>query len=94
MCNAVNETQCTHCVHREVCSHKERFLSAQKAVDEFTVSYADREFIRLRDIPWIKPVKLECSYFSGRFPVMRESVQTAALLAAQAPAVKFMEDLT
>lgn len=34
----VKETQCTRCGHRDVCSLKEEFLEAQKAVDEVYVS--------------------------------------------------------
>ena len=34
----VKETQCTRCGHRDVCSLKEEFLEAQKAVDEACVS--------------------------------------------------------
>ena len=91
MCG-VKETQCTHCNHLQICSFKAQFLAAQKAVDEVTVSTGDRSFISLRDISWIRPVSLECSYFSGKVPIMRDTVQNTALLAAQASAVRFMED--
>lgn len=92
MCNGVKETQCTRCNHLQVCSYKVQFLAAQKAVDDVTVSTGDRSFINLRDISWIRPVSLECSYFSGKASVMRDAAQSAALTAAQAPAVRFMED--
>ena len=94
MCG-VKETQCTHCNHLQVCSFKAQFLAAQKAVDEVTVGTGDRSFINLRDISWIRPVSLECSYFSGKVSTMRNDVaQSAGLLAAQASAVRFMEDPT
>lgn len=91
----VKETQCTHCNHLQVCSFKAQFLAAQKAIDEVTVGTGDRSFINLRDISWIRPVSLECSYFSGKVPIMRnDSAQTAALQATQASALRFMEDPT
>lgn len=91
MCD-VKETQCTHCNHLQVCSFKAQFLAAQKAVDEVTVGTGDRSFINLRDISWIRPVSLECSYFSGKVPVMRDVAQSVALAAERASAGRFMED--
>ena len=81
MCG-VKETQCTHCNHLQVCSFKA----------QFRFDTGDRSFVNLRDISWIRPVSLECSYFSGKVPIMRDTVQNTALLAAQASAVRFMED--
>lgn len=82
----------THCNHLQICSFKAQFLAAQKAVDEVRFDTGDRSFVNLRDISWIRPVSLECSYFSGKVPIMRDTVQNTALLAAQASAVRFMED--
>lgn len=84
----------THCNHLQVCFLKAQFLAAQKAVDEVTVSTGDRSFISLRDISWIRPVSLECSYFSGKMPVMRDVAQSATLAAERASALRFMEDPT
>lgn len=63
----VKETQCTRCAHREVCSLKINFLAAQEAVDNTTV-YLDSEdgrgrMIKLRDMPFIKPVELQCKHY-------------------------------
>lgn len=88
------ETQCTRCNHLQVCSYKEQFLAAQKAVDNVTVITGNRSFVNLRDISWIQPIKLECSYFSGKTSTMKGTAQSAALTAAQAPALRFMEDPT
>lgn len=90
----VKETQCTHCNHLQICSFKAQFLAAQKAVDEVTVSTGDRNLISLRDISWIRPVSLECSYFSGKMPVMRDVAQSATLAAERASALRFMDDPT
>lgn len=64
----IRETPCTHCIHREVCSFKDEFLSAMKAVNEVSVSLPSKETsvgccISLRDIKWIKPVELVCTYY-------------------------------
>jgi hypothetical protein len=68
MFEAVKETQCTHCVHREVCSLKTEFLEAQKAVDEAYVSRPCEDgkkvtTIRICNIKYIKPVELHCEYY-------------------------------
>lgn len=92
MCSGVKETQCTHCNHLQVCSFKVQFLAAQKAVDEVTVGTGDRSFINLRDISWIRPVSLKCSYFSGKVSTMRDAAQSAAFAAERASDGRFMED--
>lgn len=63
MITGYKETQCTHCIHREVCSKKENFLNAQTAVDNVLVGLGDKSGIYLRDITWINPVNLSCKYF-------------------------------
>lgn len=65
MCG-VKETQCSHCDHLQVCSFKEQFLAAQKAVDDVRVGLGDRGVKYLRDFDWIKPISLECTYFTPR----------------------------
>lgn len=57
------ETQCTHCIHKDICSKKEDFLRAQKAVDNTFVGLGDNSGIYLRDITWIEPVNLSCKHF-------------------------------
>lgn len=59
----VKETLCTSCVHREVCSKKEEYLTAQTAVDDILVGLGDKGVIHLRDIKWIRPVQLQCTYY-------------------------------
>ena len=70
MYGGVNETQCTYCGHRHVCSYKVQFLTAQKAVDRVSVSIGDGSFINLSDISWIQPVHLTCSFCSGKEPTI------------------------
>lgn len=57
------ETLCTTCSHREVCSKKEDYLSAVKAVKGIMVSLGDRKAIYLKDMNWIRPVRLECIHY-------------------------------
>ena len=42
MYGMVRESRCANCEHRKVCSFKEQFLNAQKAVDEVTVHTGDK----------------------------------------------------
>lgn len=90
----VKETQCTNCNHLQVCSFKEQFLAAQKAVDEVTIDTGGHSFINLHDISWIRPVSLKCSYFSGKVPVMRDVAKSMALSAERASTLRFMEGPT
>lgn len=69
MNEGVNETQCTYCGHRHVCSYKEQFLAAQKAVDEVAFSIGEGS-IKLSAISWIQPVHLTCSFCLGRDPMI------------------------
>ncbi len=88
------ETQCTHCGHLQVCSFKEQFLKAQKAVNEVTVGVGDRGIKYLRDFDWIKRVKLECKYFvAKRQTTLDTSAENQASgIAPCTSEGKFMED--
>ena len=57
------ETQCTNCIHKEICVYKEQYLRAQEAVNKTFVATDDMEGVYLRDIKWIQPVKLSCVHF-------------------------------
>ena len=57
------ETQCTRCIHREVCSFKNDFLKAQESVHKTVVSLHDCTEINLCDIPFIYLVELQCKYY-------------------------------
>lgn len=75
MCG-VKETCCTNCDHLRVCSYKERFLAAQKAVDEVHVQVGNNVAkMALSSFNWIKPVSLECIYFSKKKPTMRAEAE-------------------
>ncbi len=73
MYTVCEETLCTRCDHREVCSLTKEFLAAQNAVDKLTVGLGDRTMKDLRAFDWIKRVKLECIHFADqKRPVTRE----------------------
>ena len=58
------ETQCTSCIHREVCALKADFLEACSAVSGFTYTREkDGSIVRLSDIPFIYPIELQCKYY-------------------------------
>lgn len=61
------ETACTSCSHCKVCKLKAQFLKAQEAVNDITVHLDEERMIRLRDIPWVSPVNLQCEHYSRAF---------------------------
>lgn len=72
MCG-VKETQCSHCDHLQVCSYKEQFLAAQKAVDEVHVQIGDSVAKKpLSSFEWIRPVSLECIHFYPPTKLVKE----------------------
>ena len=73
MYGGVKETRCANCEHRKVCSFKEQFLNAQKAVDEIAVHTGDKSIKYLRDFDWIKRVELECVHFIPTKSMLRET---------------------
>lgn len=75
----VKETMCTRCAHCEVCALKNNFLAAQEAVDNTTV-YLDSDdgkvrMMKIHDMPFIKPVNLECKYYMAQQMGIREASQ-------------------
>lgn len=70
-------TMCANCSHRDVCSLKDQFIAAQKAVDEVSVTLGrdgnKMSFKRLRDYDWIKKVKLDCIHFISKTVTPREA---------------------
>lgn len=77
MNNGVRETLCTSCSHKEVCSFKDEFLSAIKAIDEVLVGLPSKDpnvgcMIKLRDITWIKPAELMCIHYNKNISTTRE----------------------
>ena len=63
---AVRETCCTHCVHREVCKFKRLFLQAINAVQDAEISSTEENGVRLvrvRDLPYIAEMDLKCKHY-------------------------------
>ena len=61
------ETQCSSCIHADICSVKVKFLDAQRALDELIV-YSDlpggkQGMVKLHDVGFIKPVELKCIHY-------------------------------
>ena len=76
------ETQCTRCTHREVCALKNDFLEACDAVSGFTYTHEkDGSIIRLSDVPFIRPIELQCKYYQKIVAVPRTGVFDNATVA-------------
>ena len=74
----LREPLCTRCSHREVCIFKDEFLRALEAVNEVRVDRPTKEknaisFIKICDIPWIKPVELICEHYREKQPTFRNA---------------------
>lgn len=67
MSDCCKETQCSTCIHLNICSVKVKFLDAQRAVDELVVSSdlpgGKTGMVKLRDIGFIQPVNLKCIHY-------------------------------
>ena len=80
MGECVRETLCMSCYHREVCKHKSLFLEAQKEADNIYINEETgpaRQIVYIRDIPFLKPVELKCTYYIRKeisIPTLREGV--------------------
>ena len=76
MSDCCKETQCSSCIHLNICSVKVKFLDAQRAVDELIVYNklpgGKTGTVRLCDIEFIQPVNLKCiHYFPKNTTLMR-----------------------
>ena len=72
---AVRETCCTHCVHREVCGFKRQFLQAINAVQDAEISVMEErgmQMVRVRDLPYIAGLDLECKHYKKEKIDVRE----------------------
>ena len=60
MGEAVRETLCTSCSHRDVCAHKDDYLNMVKSLEEIFYKFPEneREIMRLRDP--------ECKFYSKK----------------------------
>ena len=70
MSDYCKETQCSSCIHLDICSVKVKFLDAQRALDELIV-YSDlpggkQGMVKLHDIGFIKPVELKYIHYVPR----------------------------
>lgn len=77
MYSSMKGIMCADCSHQDVCSLKDQFIAAQKAVDEVSVNLGcdgnKMSFKRLCDFNWIKKMKLECIHFIPKASTPRES---------------------
>lgn len=79
MNEAVRETPCTHCAHREVCKHKEDFLNVIRAVNEATVHEPEDNSNRVRmkkvvNYDCVSDIVVTCRYHKPEVATPREGV--------------------
>ena len=71
MADGVKETICSGCAHLQVCSLRNDMLSVISSIDNLTVSLGDNRMAYLRDIPWIKPISLQCIHHLRKEAIKR-----------------------
>lgn len=73
MDGAVRETCCSSCSHRDVCAHKDDYLSTIKFLDELFYKFPENEraFMRLRDP--------DCKFYSKETSTPRFLTQSMAI---------------
>lgn len=80
MSDAVRETPCTRCVHREVCKHKEDFLKAVQAVNEATVHEREdngshvMKMTKVVNYDCVSDITVTCRYHKPEVATPREGV--------------------
>ena len=57
----VKETECTRCGHRDICSIKDNYLKARKAIDDAAYGTGDNTIMRVRNNKHFT-VTLRCSH--------------------------------
>lgn len=63
MVDGVKETICSGCAHLQVCSLRNDMLSVISSIDNLTVNLGDNRTVHLSDIPWVKPISLQCIHY-------------------------------
>lgn len=72
-----NQVRCVDCAHREICSLKDTYLNAVRAIAtiSFGTPCSDPDactVTRLCDLTWIEPVVLKCRHYIKEKEVYRE----------------------
>ena len=73
MGEGVRETLCSSCSHRDVCAHKDDYLSTIKFLDEMFYKFPENEraFMRLRDP--------DCKFYSKESSTPKALTQMASI---------------
>lgn len=75
------ETCCTNCSHQPVCSFKDDFMKAQKAVDGISVTLGETEKgIEMKDLckfDFILPIILQCKYYEPSKQAIKRMINKA-----------------
>lgn len=80
MSEAVKETECTSCAHKEVCRHKEGYLKVCEAASNINVTLKEHyeDGVRARIIPvanfdCIKDIEVYCKYYLRASDIIRSN---------------------
>lgn len=89
MSEAVMETQCTTCSHREVCSFKDEYLMVQDRINSMRI-YSDNQdgshnMTPLSSFKWLKPIKIDCKYYNIVLTVSRNDTLSTSDTATYNP---------
>ena len=83
MSEAVRETACTSCKHREVCKYKENYLKVCEAASNINVTLKEHyeDGVRARIIPvanfdCIKDIEISCKFYVPKEPITCTSAAT------------------
>lgn len=65
MSEAVKETECTSCAHKDVCKHKEGYLKVCAAASNINVT--------LKNFDCIKDIEVYCKYYLRTTDIIRSN---------------------
>ena len=75
MSEAVMETMCTTCSHREVCSFKDEYLMVQKEASNMMISREDgydaHSIVPVSSFKWLEPIHIVCKHYAIDVGVIR-----------------------
>lgn len=63
MANAVKETICTNCIHRNVCKNCTEYLKVVEACDRIKISFEDGSISYVKGIDWIENITPVCKNY-------------------------------
>ena len=69
MSDCVKETECTSCVHREVCKHKEGYLKVCEAASNINVTLKDH----FANFDCVEYIEVHCKHYERASDIIRSN---------------------